>query len=74
MATMLQCCHNPRKHHPAVYDKYNTAKYKRASAFAELEVAKGFTLPFYDTPCLSSQASSPGSDGSKSSLEVNYAG
>lgn len=43
---MLECCENPQKHHPAVYEKYTDKRYKRASLFVAAEVAKGFQLPF----------------------------
>jgi len=47
VAMLLECCQSPRKHHGAVYDKYCDRKFKRAAAFVEDEVEKGFALPFY---------------------------
>ena len=46
VAMILECCQSPRKHHASVYEKYATGKYKRASAFVEEEVHKGYILPF----------------------------
>jgi len=45
LATVLECCQDPKKHHAAVYDKYTDKRYKKASLFVEGEIAKGFTLP-----------------------------
>lgn len=42
---LLECCDNARKHHGAVYNKYCDKRYKRASAFVETEVQRGFRLP-----------------------------
>ncbi|RMZ77425.1 hypothetical protein DV738_g4413, partial [Chaetothyriales sp. CBS 135597] len=42
---LLECCENPRKHHAAVFNKYSDKRYKRASAFVEAELHRGFRLP-----------------------------
>ncbi|RMD44978.1 hypothetical protein DV735_g58, partial [Chaetothyriales sp. CBS 134920] len=42
---LLECCENPRKHHAAVFTKYSDKRYKRASAFVEAELLRGFRLP-----------------------------
>ncbi|RMZ88683.1 hypothetical protein DV736_g4078, partial [Chaetothyriales sp. CBS 134916] len=42
---LLECCENPRKHHAAVFNKYGDKRYKRASAFVEAELQRGFRLP-----------------------------
>ncbi|KAK0719830.1 cyclin-like protein [Lasiosphaeris hirsuta] len=39
-----ECCLDARKHHGAVFDKYSSPKYKRASTYVEAEVNKGFKL------------------------------
>ena len=44
LTLILECCENPRKHHAAVYNKYCDKRYKRASAFVETEIQRGFTL------------------------------
>ena len=61
---LLECCEEPRKHHAAVYNKYCDKRFKRAAAFVEGEVQRGFRLadptsvktftpasaqPFYDS-------------------------
>ncbi|EXJ84539.1 hypothetical protein A1O3_05208 [Capronia epimyces CBS 606.96] len=42
---LLDCCEDPRKHHSAVFNKYCDKRYKRASAFVETEIQRGFQLP-----------------------------
>ncbi len=42
---MFDCCQDARKHHGAVYEKYASPKYKKASTFVENEINKGFQLP-----------------------------
>lgn len=42
---ILECCDVPQKHHAAIYEKYSDKRFKRASYFAESEIAKGFTAP-----------------------------
>jgi len=42
---ILECCEDPRKHHQAVFNKYCDKRYKRASAFVETELQRGFCLP-----------------------------
>jgi len=42
---LLECCEDPKKHHAAVYNKYCDKRYKRASAFVETEIQRGFMLP-----------------------------
>ncbi|KAI1138584.1 cyclin-like protein [Hypoxylon sp. FL0543] len=46
IATMLECCRAGRKHHQAVYDKYTTRLFKRASIYVEEQIIAGFKLPF----------------------------
>ncbi|OAP57431.1 hypothetical protein AYL99_08169 [Fonsecaea erecta] len=41
---LLECCEDPRKHHKAVFNKYCDKRYKRASAFVETEIRRGFEL------------------------------
>ncbi|KAL8716095.1 MAG: hypothetical protein Q9225_006222 [Loekoesia sp. 1 TL-2023] len=41
---MVECCEDPRKHHPDIFDKYTDKRYKRASLFAETEMRKGFQV------------------------------
>ena len=43
---MYGCCQEPKKHHNAVYQKYESIKYKRASIFVADRIENGFTLPF----------------------------
>ncbi|KAK3070226.1 B-type cyclin [Teratosphaeriaceae sp. CCFEE 6253] len=45
LATVLECCEEPQKHHSAVFDKYMDKRYKRASTFVAAEIQKGFELP-----------------------------
>lgn len=45
LATMLECCEEPEKHHNAVYQKYTDRRFKRASLFVQTEMKKGFALP-----------------------------
>ncbi|KAL2753895.1 hypothetical protein ACRALDRAFT_2043031 [Sodiomyces alcalophilus JCM 7366] len=42
---LLECCHDPRKHHSAVLDKYLDSRYKRAAEYVQEEIRRGFTLP-----------------------------
>ncbi|KAF2710128.1 hypothetical protein K504DRAFT_454466 [Pleomassaria siparia CBS 279.74] len=56
VATMLECCDNPQKHHSAVYEKYTDKRYKRASIFVETELTKGFQLPFVSRDSLAGQS------------------
>lgn len=42
---LLDCCDDPRKHHAAVFNKYCDKRYKRAAAFVETEIQRGFVLP-----------------------------
>jgi G2/mitotic-specific cyclin 3/4 len=47
LVTMIfECCQLPQRHHSAVYDKFSSPKYKRASLYVEGEIQKGFTLSF----------------------------
>ena len=45
LLTMLSCCEDPFKHHPAVFEKYGDKRFKRASLFVQSEMDKGFCLP-----------------------------
>ncbi|KAJ9639110.1 B-type cyclin [Knufia peltigerae] len=47
VSLLLECCDDPRKHHSAVFNKYCDKRYKRASAFVETEIQRGFQLPDY---------------------------
>ena len=42
---LLDCCEDPRKHHQAVFNKYCDKRYKRAAAFVETELQRGYMLP-----------------------------
>jgi G2/mitotic-specific cyclin 3/4 len=42
---LLECCHAPRRHHAAVFEKYCDKRYKYAAEFVQTELDKGFTLP-----------------------------
>ncbi|KIW21055.1 hypothetical protein PV08_01634 [Exophiala spinifera] len=55
VSLLLECCDNPRKHHSAVFNKYCDKRYKRASAFVETEIQRGFQLPDYSTSVFLSQ-------------------
>lgn len=46
---IFDCCQDGRKHHGAVFEKYSSPKYKKASTFVEGEVAKGFNVPILST-------------------------
>ncbi|KAL1875271.1 hypothetical protein VTK73DRAFT_10227 [Phialemonium thermophilum] len=46
VALILQCCQDPRKHHNAVFEKYGSSKYQRASSFVEVEIKMGFAPSF----------------------------
>lgn len=54
--SILECCEDARKHHQAVFNKYCDKRYKRASAFVETELQRGFRLPglFVSRPVLHS--------------------
>lgn len=41
---IVECCEDPRKHHPDIFDKYTDKRYKRASLFAETEMRRGFQV------------------------------
>ncbi|KZF26534.1 hypothetical protein L228DRAFT_235590 [Xylona heveae TC161] len=45
IATILECCESPRRHHAAVFEKYADRRFKRASLFVEAEMKKGFQMP-----------------------------
>jgi hypothetical protein len=46
---ILDCCQDGFKHHSAVYEKYSSPKFKKASTFVEGEIKKGFQLPMQPT-------------------------
>ncbi|KAI1206291.1 cyclin-like protein [Annulohypoxylon truncatum] len=46
MATIMECCYDPSRHHNAIYKKYSTKQFKCASIFVVNMVEKGFELPF----------------------------
>ncbi|KAF3064892.1 G2/mitotic-specific cyclin-4 [Daldinia childiae] len=43
---LFDCCRIGRKHHRAVFEKYSTRLFKRASPFVEEQIQNGFRLPF----------------------------
>ncbi|KAL5000310.1 cyclin-like protein [Aspergillus recurvatus] len=45
VSLIVECCEIPRKHHSAIYDKYNDRRFKLASAYVEAEMRKNFRLP-----------------------------
>ncbi|KAL5048191.1 hypothetical protein BDW71DRAFT_26390 [Aspergillus fruticulosus] len=45
VSLIVECCEMPRKHHSAIYDKYNDRRFKLASAYVEAEMRKNFRLP-----------------------------
>lgn len=46
VAKLVQCCQDPRKHHQAVFEKYQEKKYKRCALTAETMLTSGiFKLP-----------------------------
>ncbi|OAA64645.1 g2 mitotic-specific cyclin [Niveomyces insectorum RCEF 264] len=42
---ILHCCRDPRAHHAAVYEKYTSSKFKKASIYVEEELRRGFMMP-----------------------------
>lgn len=42
---IIHCCRDPRAHHAAVYEKYASNKFKKASVFVEEELRRGFSMP-----------------------------
>ncbi|KAL8305633.1 hypothetical protein RB597_003608 [Gaeumannomyces tritici] len=71
---MLECCHNPEKHHQAVYEKYLDRRYKGASAYVQEQIDYGFTLPQQGQPALPETPTTPDDLLSHSpfpSLEMN---
>ncbi|KAF6831855.1 G2/mitotic-specific cyclin-B [Colletotrichum plurivorum] len=46
VSMILECCHSPQKHHLAVFEKYSDKRYKRAAEYVQVELRKGFTLPY----------------------------
>ncbi|KAL7625283.1 B-type cyclin [Parahypoxylon ruwenzoriense] len=52
---ILDCCRDPRKHHKAVFEKYMTSHFRRASWYVEQQLLGGFRLPFQQSgPSLTS--------------------
>lgn len=47
LATLIECCEEPEKHHAAVFSKYSDKRFKRASLFVQTEMKKGFKLSSY---------------------------
>jgi hypothetical protein len=46
VAKLVECCQQPRKHHQAVFEKYQEKKYKRCALTAEAKLTSGaFKLP-----------------------------
>nr|POF13931.1 g2/mitotic-specific cyclin-4 [Quercus suber] len=59
IATILECCEDPCKHHGAVFDKYTDKRYKRASTFVAAEISKGYKLPPVPVALSSSSTKGP---------------
>ena len=53
---ILDCCQDGRKHHGAIFEKYSSHKFKKASAFVEAELTAGFELNLPTTLALTSTA------------------
>lgn len=46
VAKLVECCQSPRKHHQAVFEKYQEKKYKRCALTAETALTStAFRLP-----------------------------
>jgi G2/mitotic-specific cyclin 3/4 len=58
ISMIFECCQDGFKHHSAVFEKYSSQKYKKASTYVEGEIKKGFQLSFSSSQGLlkSSQA------------------
>ena len=52
VCTILQCCRDPTTHHGAVFDKYASNKFKKASSYVEEEVQRGFVVPSLTSVCV----------------------
>ncbi|KAJ9161194.1 Cyclin-like protein [Coniochaeta hoffmannii] len=46
VSLIIECCNDQVMHHWAVYDKYQSSRYKHVSAFVRSEISKGFRLSF----------------------------
>ncbi|KAH8664006.1 cyclin-like protein [Xylariales sp. PMI_506] len=46
IALVLDCCRNARKHHVAVFKKYSDKRFKSCALYVEIELEKGYCLPF----------------------------
>ncbi|KAK4452465.1 cyclin-like protein [Podospora aff. communis PSN243] len=46
ISMIFECCQDGVKHHSAVYEKYSSHKYKKASTYVEGEIRKGFQPSF----------------------------
>lgn len=44
VAMILDCCQDGEKHHRAIFKKYSSPKFKKASTFVEGEINAGFEL------------------------------
>ena len=42
---MLDCLHDPTRHHGAIYEKYTDKRFKCASQFVSNEMARGYRAP-----------------------------
>lgn len=49
VSMILECCQSPQKHHNAVYEKYCDRRFKRAAAFVEEQIGRGYTLPYHQS-------------------------
>ena len=49
---IFECCDNAKKHHNAVFEKYQDRRYKRASAYTQETIARGFSIPSASRPSL----------------------
>ncbi|EPE07894.1 g2 mitotic-specific cyclin [Ophiostoma piceae UAMH 11346] len=59
VCTILQCCRDPTTHHAAVFDKYASNKFKKASSYVEEEVQRGFVVPSLNSVCVPRGVSYP---------------
>ncbi|CCE32860.1 related to cyclin B3 [Claviceps purpurea 20.1] len=46
---MIECCEHPRRHHSAVFEKYQDQRFKEASTVVQHALDAGFTLPHHGT-------------------------
>lgn len=46
------CCDIAKKHHDAVFEKYQDRRYKRASVYVQETISRGFSIPSASRPSL----------------------